>query len=164
MKALRGISRHVERTSRDVESQDTSFMSEESGPEQQLINFMRAMCAWESDLIEQHRVSDGTYLNSAENKAGARERLLRIYDAFLTRKERPTGRVASLDFGTPLAFDPERERVVDVVIQSNGSKAAIETLYRRPTRSFAAATRSSTHAKGGASTSPNAIRISDPSG
>jgi NTF2 fold immunity protein len=97
--------------------------------EQHLKKFMSEMCSWEKKLIELHKSSDGTYLDSQINTDKTRNDLIEIYEKFLTIKERKTGRLAALDFGTPLAFNPELEKIVTTNIDSLGKKAIVETIY-----------------------------------
>jgi NTF2 fold immunity protein len=105
-------------------------MSEQSeSPESHLRKFMSAMSSWETELIDLHRSSGGTYLNSASNEDATRNALIRIYETFLTKKKRKTGRVAALDFGTPLAFNLELEKLVQTTLDEAGKKAVIETVY-----------------------------------
>jgi hypothetical protein len=96
-----------------------------SDAELRLLAFMGAMHQWETALIEAHKSSGGTYFDA--NKDALRASLLEIYRVHLTAKERKNGRVAALNFGTPLEYDPGLERITSCEVTTPNKKVVIET-------------------------------------
>lgn len=97
-----------------------------SDPEHRLKAFMQEMHHWETTLIEAQRASGGTYFDA--NKEALRGSLLEIYRTHLTAKERKNGRVAALNFGTPLEYNPAVEKVTSSEVLTP-KKVVIETVY-----------------------------------
>lgn len=64
-----------------------------------------------------------------KGQSGKMECRIRIYEEFLTGKDRKNGRIAALSFGAPLAFNPELEKIIKIDFDKNGKKAIIETIY-----------------------------------
>lgn len=95
--------------------------------ERRLRAFMEDMHRWETALIEAQKASSGTYFDA--NKEALRASLREIYRHHLTAKERMTGRVAALNFGTPLEYDPSVETITATEVQTPGKKVVFETVY-----------------------------------
>ncbi|MGL4230186.1 MAG: NTF2 fold immunity protein [Casimicrobium sp.] len=96
-----------------------------NSPQSTLTSFMQAMLSWETKF---HQLYNDDGMDKHE-KTAARE-LAKIYDAFLTKKERKLGKLSSLDAGWPATFDPNAEVFGDV--QLSDKSANIETTWTHP--------------------------------
>lgn len=93
-----------------------------------LVEFANRMNAWEVESYELVRSENcGLEKNLETIKSG----LIAIYDQFLTKRERKTGRLAGPDVGYPPEYDMASEEIV--ASESLGAgKAVIETLWTHP--------------------------------
>ncbi|MCW7494681.1 RhsIA family immunity protein [Leptospira sp. 2 VSF19] len=98
-----------------------------SAAESRLLAFMEDMHQWETSLIDAQKSSGGTYFDA--NKDALRASLQGIYQTHLTPKERKNGRVAALNSGTPLAYNPSVQKITTSEILTPNKKVVIETVY-----------------------------------
>lgn len=94
-----------------------------------LWSFLQEMYDWEIRLLAKKKESDNLYFE--QKKQEIRESLIQIYDRHLTLKERKNGRIASLDFGIPLTYDPQVEKVISTqIITGKNKKIIFEVSYK----------------------------------
>lgn len=105
----------------------TTANTSTANAESRLLAFMAEMHQWETSLIEAQKSSGGTYFEA--NKDALRASLQGIYQTHLTPKERKNGRVAALNFGTPLEYNPSVERIAASEVLTPNKKIVIETVY-----------------------------------
>lgn len=89
---------------------------------------MKEMYVWEVGLINLQKESGGAYFDT--NKEEVRNNLSEIYNKFLTKKERKTGRLAALNFGLPTEYNPDVEKITSIEVNENQKKIIIETIYK----------------------------------
>ncbi|THJ30475.1 hypothetical protein E8K88_17715 [Lampropedia aestuarii] len=96
-----------------------------------LVSFWDEMHKWEVRTHERYKPENG---GPEANREVAKSELIKIYDDFLTEKERKTGRLAGPDAGYPPEYDPINESVIDIVEESN--KVIFETKWKHPVSDF----------------------------
>lgn len=99
--------------------------------EQTLNDFFKEMHEWEVKTYEIYKKENG---GPEQNKEQARNELVKIYEKFLTKKERKTGRLAGPDAGFPPEYDPENERVINR--NEKGDVVVIDTKWKHPVSEF----------------------------
>jgi len=87
-------------------------------------SFIAEMNYWEMDSWKAMRLSRDS-VNPDTYQHNVRAAVDIIFDKYCTKKERPYGRQAS--FQKPPEYDPEKEHIISVQIESNKNKAFIET-------------------------------------
>lgn len=88
-----------------------------------LWSFLQEMFNWETHLLAKQKETGNSYFD--QKRPEIRESLTQLYAQHLTLKERKRGRLASLDFGLPLTYDPQGEKVVSTQIIEGKSKKII---------------------------------------
>lgn len=91
-----------------------------------LVEFAQRMNAWE---VESHELveSGGLEKHLETIKSG----LIAIYDRYVTKRERKTGRLAGMNVGYPPEYDMAQETFVGEESPGKG-KAVFETLWTHP--------------------------------
>ncbi len=92
-----------------------------------LLSFMREMKVWEEKFHRLYQEPGGVLMHVDS----ARAELQLIQKAYLTDRERKTGKLAAPGAGYPPEFDPDAEKVVSVDT-ANPRKIVIETLWTHP--------------------------------
>jgi hypothetical protein len=93
-----------------------------------LVEFMKKMNHWEVTSYELCKNENG---GLEKNGNQVKEGLVLIYDQYLTKKERKTGRLAGPDVGYPPEYDLANEKIV-ATEQLGGGKISIETHWNHP--------------------------------
>ena len=94
-------------------------------------SFWNAMNQWEQDTYTAYSNAINNNINTEEVRKSAKEALIKIYDEFLTKKERKTGRLAGPDAAAFPEYDIAREEILNIENISNG-KYLVTTKRRDP--------------------------------
>ena len=82
-------------------------------------SFWNAMNQWEQDTYTAYSNAINNNINTEEVRKSAKEALIKIYDEFLTKKERKTGRLAGPDAAAFPEYDIAREEILNIENISN---------------------------------------------